>query len=141
VLRIAGYQGHIDAVFPTKKAIVDEAHMRGLKVAVHAHGAPGIKEAIRAGVDTIEHASLADEEAFALAKQRGTYFDMDIYDDDYIVAEDEKNGAFKESLEKERMIGRKQRETFRAAQKAGVKMIFVMKGGEIVKQSVQSAAP
>jgi len=47
----------------------------------------GIKDAIRAGVDTIEHASLADEEAFALAKQRGTYFDMDIYDDDYILAE------------------------------------------------------
>jgi imidazolonepropionase-like amidohydrolase len=111
------------------KAIVDEAHMLGLKVAVHAHGASGIKDAIRAGVDTIEHASLADEEAFALAKQRGTYFDMDIYDDDYILAEDEKNGAFKESLEKERMIGRKQRETFRAAQKAGVKMIFGTDGG------------
>ena len=106
------------------KAIVDEAHMLGLKVAVHAHGTSGIKDAIRAGVDTIEHASLADEEAFALAKQHGTYFSMDIYDDDYILAEGEKNGLFKESLEKERMIGRKQRETFRAALKAGVKMIF-----------------
>jgi imidazolonepropionase-like amidohydrolase len=111
------------------KAIVDEAHMLGLKVAVHAHGTSGIKDAIRAGVDTIEHASLADEEAFALAKQRGTYFDMDIYDDDYILAEGEKNGVFKESLDKERMIGRKQRETFRAAQKAGVKMIFGTDGG------------
>jgi imidazolonepropionase-like amidohydrolase len=111
------------------KAIVDEAHMLGLKVAVHAHGTSGIKDAIRAGVDTIEHASLADEEAFALAKQRGTYFDMDIYNDDYILAEGEKNGVFKESLDKERMIGRKQRETFRAAQKAGVKMIFGSDGG------------
>lgn len=111
------------------KAIVDEAHMLGLKVAVHAHGTSGIKDAIRAGVDTIEHASLADEEAFALAKQRGTYFDMDIYDDDYILAEGEKNGVFKESLDKERVIGRKQRETFRAAQKAGVKMIFGTDGG------------
>jgi len=111
------------------KAIVDEAHMLGLKVAVHAHGTSGIKDAIRAGVDTIEHASLADEEAFALAKQRGTYFDMDIYDDDYILAEGEKNGVFRESLDKERMIGRKQRETFRAAQKAGVKMIFGTDGG------------
>ncbi|HMI37380.1 MAG TPA: amidohydrolase family protein [Steroidobacteraceae bacterium] len=111
------------------KAIVDEAHMLGLKVAVHAHGTSGIKDAIRAGVDTIEHASLADEEAFALAKQRGTYFDMDIYDDDYILAEGEKNGVFKESLDKERMIGLKQRETFRAAQKAGVKMIFGTDGG------------
>lgn len=111
------------------KAIVDEAHMLGLKVAVHAHGTSGIKDAIRAGVDTIEHASLADEEAIALAKQHGTYFDMDIYDDDYILAEGEKNGMFKESLDKERMIGRKQRETFRAAQKAGVKMIFGTDGG------------
>ena len=69
------------------KAAVDEAHMLGLKVAVHAHGTSGIKDAIRAGVDTVEHASLADEEAFALAKSHGTYFSMDVYDDDYILAE------------------------------------------------------
>jgi imidazolonepropionase-like amidohydrolase len=106
------------------KALVDEAHMLGLKVAVHAHGTTGIKDAIRAGVDTIEHASLADPEAFALAKQHGTWFSMDIYNDDYILAEGEKNGMFKESLEKERMIGLKQRQTFQAAVKAGVKMIF-----------------
>lgn len=111
------------------KAIVNEAHMLGLKVAVHAHGTAGIKDAIRAGVDTIEHASLADEEAFALAKRQGTYFDMDIYNDDYILAEGEKNGVFKESLDKEREIGRKQRETFRAAHKAGVKMLFGTDGG------------
>ncbi|HEY4958022.1 MAG TPA: amidohydrolase family protein [Caldimonas sp.] len=106
------------------KALVQEAHMLGLKVAVHAHGASGIKDAIRAGVDTIEHASLADEEAFQLAKQAGTWFSMDIYNDDYILAEGEKNGVFKESLEKEREIGLKQRQTFRAAVKAGVKMIY-----------------
>jgi len=106
------------------KALVDEAHMLGLKVAVHAHGTSGIKDAIRAGVDTIEHASLADEEAIRLAKQAGTWFSMDIYNDDYILAEGEKNGVFKESLEKERQIGLKQRQTFQAAVKAGVKMIF-----------------
>ena len=111
------------------KALVDEAHMLGLKVAVHAHGTSGIKDAIRAGVDTIEHCSLADEEAFALAKQHGTYFSMDIYNDDYILAEGEKNGVFKESLEKERIIGLKQRQTFQAAVKAGVKMIFGTDGG------------
>jgi imidazolonepropionase-like amidohydrolase len=93
-------------------------------VAVHAHGNSGIKDAIRAGVDTIEHCSLADAEAFALAKQHGTYFDMDIYDDDYILAEGPRNGTFKESLDKERIIGLKQRQTFQAATKAGVKMIF-----------------
>jgi imidazolonepropionase-like amidohydrolase len=106
------------------KALVDEAHMLGLRVAVHAHGTNGIKDAIRAGVDTIEHASLADEEAFALAKQHGTYFSMDIYNDDYILSDGEKNGMFKESLDKERAIGLKQRQTFQAAVKAGVKMIF-----------------
>jgi imidazolonepropionase-like amidohydrolase len=115
--------------FIEMKALVDEAHMLGLKVAVHAHGASGIKDAIRAGVDTIEHASLADEEAFALAKQHGTYFSMDIYDDDYILAEGERNGVFKESLEKERAIGLKQRHTFRAAVNAGVRMIFGTDGG------------
>jgi imidazolonepropionase-like amidohydrolase len=111
------------------KALVDEAHMLGLKVAVHAHGTSGIKDAIRAGVDTIEHASLADQEAFALAKQHGTWFSMDIYDDDYILAEGEKNGVYQESLDKERVIGLKQRQTFQAAVKAGVKMIFGTDGG------------
>jgi imidazolonepropionase-like amidohydrolase len=106
------------------KALVDEAHMLGLRVAVHAHGTSGIKDALRAGVDTIEHASLADEEAFALAKQHGAWFSMDVYDDDYILAEGEKNGVFKESLDKERVIGLKQRQTFQAAVKAGVKMVF-----------------
>ena len=106
------------------KALVDEAHMLGLRVAVHAHGAAGIKDAIRAGADTIEHCSLADPEAFTLAKQHGTYFSMDIYNDDYILAEGTKNGTFKESLEKERVIGLKQRQTFQAALKAGVKLVF-----------------
>ena len=130
-----GVLSKTDAVFAQQynfeemKALVDEAHMLGLKVAVHAHGASGIKDAIRAGVDTVEHASLADEEAFTLAKQHGTYFSMDIYDDDYIMAEGEKNGVFRESMEKERMLGLKQRQTFSAAFKAGVKMIFGTDGG------------
>jgi imidazolonepropionase-like amidohydrolase len=110
-------------------ALVEEAHQLGLKVAVHAHGAAGIKDAIRAGVDTIEHASLADDEAIQLAKQHGTYFDMDIYNDDYILAEGAKNGVFAESLEKERQIGRRQRETFKAANAAGVRMTFGTDGG------------
>jgi imidazolonepropionase-like amidohydrolase len=117
---VGGQQYNLDEM----KALVGEAHMLGLKVAVHAHGTAGIKDAIRAGVDTIEHASLADEEAFALAKQHGTYFSMDIYNDDYILSDGEKNGMFKESLDKERLIGLKQRQTFQAAVKAGVKMIF-----------------
>ncbi|WP_413630144.1 amidohydrolase family protein [Novosphingobium sp. KCTC 2891] len=111
------------------KAVVDEAHMLGMRVAAHAHGTAGINAALRAGVDTIEHASLADAESFRLAKEKGAALDMDIYNDDYILAEGEKNGVFAESLEKERMIGRKQRETFRAAHAAGVTLLFGTDGG------------
>ena len=111
------------------RAVVDEAHMLGMRVAAHAHGTAGINDALRAGVDTIEHASLADAESFKLAKAKGAWFDMDIYNDYYILAEGEKNGVFAESLAKERLIGRKQRETFRAAHAAGVKMLFGTDGG------------
>ena len=113
------------------KAVVDEAHRLGLKVAAHAHGLSGINDSLRAGVDTIEHASLADEESFRLAKQHGAWFSMDIYDDDYILAEGPKNGMFEESLAKERAIGLKQRQTFRAAYNAGVKMIFGTDNGSV----------
>ncbi len=106
------------------KAVVEEAHRLGLRVAVHAHGTEGINDALRAGVDTIEHASLADAESFRLAKERGAWFDMDIYNDDYILSDGAKNGVFPESLAKERMIGLRQRQTFRAAHAAGVKMLF-----------------
>ena len=68
-------------------AIVSEAHRWGRKVAVHAHGTEAIKAALRAGADSIEHASLIDDEGIKLAKAKGAYLDMDVYDDDYILAE------------------------------------------------------
>lgn len=105
-------------------ALVDEAHQLRMKVAVHAHGTDGIKAAIKANADTIEHASFADAEAFQLAKQHGTWFSMDIYNDDYILAEGAKNGVPEASLAKERAVGLKQRQTFQAAHRAGVKMVF-----------------
>ena len=98
--------------------------MLGMKVAAHAHGDEGIHDAILAGIDTIEHASLASDASIQLAKQHGTWFDMDIYNDDYILATGTKNGTEQESLDKERMIGLKQRQTFQRAVRAGVKMIF-----------------
>jgi imidazolonepropionase-like amidohydrolase len=106
------------------KAIAEEAHMLGMKVAAHAHGDEGIHDAILAGIDTIEHASLASDATIQLAKQHGTWFDMDIYNDDYILATGTKNGTEQESLDKERMVGLKQRQTFQRAVRAGVKMIF-----------------
>ncbi|MFL6843577.1 MAG: amidohydrolase family protein [Allosphingosinicella sp.] len=106
------------------KAIVDEAHMLGLKVAAHAHGDEGIRDAILAGVDTIEHCSLASDATIRLALQHHTWFDMDIYNDDYILATGTSNGTEQESLDKEKMIGLKQRQTFQRAVRAGVQMLF-----------------
>jgi imidazolonepropionase-like amidohydrolase len=106
------------------QAIVSEAHRLGRKVAAHAHGTESIKDAIRAGVDSIEHSSLIDDEGIRLAKERGTYLVFDIYNDDYILANGEKNGVLPESLDKERLIGRLQRENFRKAFQAGARMAF-----------------
>ena len=106
------------------KAIVDEAHFMGRTVAVHAHGAEGIKIAIRAGADSIEHASLVDDEGIRMAVRAGTIFSMDIYNTDYTQTEGKKNGVQEEYLKKDRDIGDIQRENFRKALKAGVKMSF-----------------
>ena len=110
--------------FEEMKAIVDEAHLLGLKVAVHAHGADGIETAIRAGVDSVEHASLISDEGLRMAKRKGTYLSMDIYVSDYILSEGEAAGILEESLAKERIVGKAQRERFQAAARAGVKLAF-----------------
>lgn len=106
------------------KAIAEEAHMWGLKVAAHAHGASGIRDAALAGIDTIEHASLVDDAGIAAAKKMGTYFSMDIYNTDYTQAEGAKNGVQEDNLRKDREIGEIQRVNFGKALKAGVKMIY-----------------
>jgi imidazolonepropionase-like amidohydrolase len=105
-------------------AIVAEAHQRGLKVASHAHGTAGIKNAIRAGVDTIEHASYLDKEAINLAKSKGVHLAMDIYNTEHTQAEGRKNGELEESLRKDAEIAEIQRESFRAAVKAGAKVVY-----------------
>ena len=110
--------------FEEMKAIADESHMLHLKVAAHAHGDEGIKTAILAGIDTIEHCSLASDETIKLAAARKTWFSMDIYNDDYILATGTSNGTEQESLDKEKAIGLKQRQTFQRAVRAGVPMVF-----------------
>ncbi len=105
-------------------AIANEAHRQGKKVAAHAHGTLSIKEAIASGVDTIEHVSLIDDEGIRLAKEKGTVLVMDIYNDDYIIQEGEKAGILPESIEKEKAIGKAQRESFQRAWKGGAKMAF-----------------
>lgn len=106
------------------QALVDEAHMHGRKVAAHAHGALGIKTAIKAGVDSIEHASLIDDEGIALAREHGTWLVMDIYNDTFILEYGASVGMLPESLEKERVVGQLQRDNHKKAFKAGVKMAF-----------------
>jgi imidazolonepropionase-like amidohydrolase len=110
-------------------AIAVEAHKLGRKVAAHAHGTQSIKDAIRAGIDSIEHASLIDDEGIALAKQHGTFLVFDIYNDDYILAEGAKVGMLPESIEKEKAIGKLQRTNFRRAYLAGARMAFGTDGG------------
>ncbi len=104
--------------------MVDEAAMWGKKVAAHAHGAEGIKRAVKAGVASIEHGSFIDDEGIALMKQKGTYLVADIYNDDYILAEYAKLGFPQKIIDKEKLVGRTQRENFQKAVKAGVKVAF-----------------
>lgn len=111
------------------RAIVDEAHMDGMKVAAHAHGPEGIRAAILGGVDTIEHASLVDDEGIKLALKAGAYFGMDIYNTDYTQAEGRANGVRESEIKKDADIGEAQRQNFCKAVKAGVKQIFSTDAG------------
>ncbi len=108
------------------RAIADEAHQWGLRVAAHAHGASGIRAAIRAGIDTIEHASLVDDEGIRLAVQRKqpVWFAMDIYNTEYTQSEGRKNGVLEENLRKDREVAQIQRDNFQKAHRAGVRMVF-----------------
>ncbi len=105
-------------------ALTEEAHSHGLKVASHAHGAEGIVNALKAGVDTIEHASFIDDEGIRLAREKGAYLSMDIYVTEFILGEGEKAGILPESLAKERITGQTQRDNFSKAHRAGVKMVL-----------------
>jgi imidazolonepropionase-like amidohydrolase len=106
------------------QAAVDEASRFGLRVESHAHSPEGIKNAIRAGVASIEHATLIDDEGIALAKQRGTYLDMDIYDEECIQENGRLGNEPKDFLQHDAELGEAQRQNFRKAVKAGVKMAF-----------------
>jgi imidazolonepropionase-like amidohydrolase len=102
------------------QAGVSEARNFGLRVMVHAHATEGIKNAIRAGAASIEHAELIDDEGIALAKEHGTYLDMDLYDEDCIQGESRPA----DFLQHDQGLGEMQRRNFTKALKAGVKMVF-----------------
>ncbi|MBT1452116.1 amidohydrolase family protein [Glaciecola sp. XM2] len=106
------------------RAAVEEAHMRGLVAAAHAHGTEGIKAAIRAGIDSIEHCSFMDDEAIELAIKYGTYLSCDIYNTEYTLAFGVANGVPEENINKEKQVSAAQRESFRRAVQAGANMVF-----------------
>ena len=106
------------------ETLVAEAHRQGRKVAAHAHGADAIIVASKAGVDSIEHGSLINDEGIRTMKERGTFLVADIYNDDFILSQGKARGFTEEMIAKERLIGEKQREGFRKAAQAGVKIAY-----------------
>jgi imidazolonepropionase-like amidohydrolase len=106
------------------EAAVSEARNFGLRVAAHAHAPEGIRNAIRAGVASVEHATLIDDEGIAQAKERGTYLDMDLYDEECIQEAGRQQNLPGDFLEHDRNLGETQRRNFRKAVEAGVKMAF-----------------
>lgn len=124
VLALGSEPGSLELSPEEMKATCDEAKLRGSYCIAHAHGAEGIKAAIRAGARTIEHASYLDAEGIALAKARGVWLDMDIFNGDYIEEVGTKQGWPAEYLRKNRETTDVQRRGFAAAVKAGAKLTF-----------------
>jgi imidazolonepropionase-like amidohydrolase len=124
VLAIGGIPGALELSPEEMKAACDEAKAHGSYCIAHAHGAEGIKAAIRAGARTIEHASYLDAEGIALAKANGVWLDMDIYNGDWINDVGVKQHWPAEYLRKNIETTDIQRRGFAAAVKAGAKMTF-----------------
>jgi imidazolonepropionase-like amidohydrolase len=106
------------------RAAVEQAAEYGTYVTAHAHGAEGIKRAVRAGVRSIEHGSLIDDEAIALMKEKGTWLVADIYNGDYIAATGKDQGWPEEVLRKNDETTEAQRAGFRKAVAAGVRIAY-----------------
>jgi len=105
-------------------AVVAVGHKAGIKVTAHAHGAQSIKDAILAGVDSIEHASLIDDEGIRLARENGVALSMDIYNGDYISTVGKEENWPEEFLRKNRETTDEQRSSFTKAHQAGVRIVY-----------------
>jgi len=124
VLSIGGVPGNPEMTPEELTAVVEVAHAAGRKVAAHAHGARSIKEAILAGADTIEHASMIDDEGIALARERGVALSMDVYNGDFIDTEGRRQGWPEEFLRKNIETTEVQRQSFTRAHAAGVAIVY-----------------
>jgi imidazolonepropionase-like amidohydrolase len=129
VLAFGGVPGQPEMTREELTSVVRVAHADGRKVAAHAHGAQSIKDALLAGVDTIEHASLIDDEGIELARQRKVALSMDIYNGDYIDTEGRKQGWPAEFLRKSLETTELQRQGFTRAHAAGVPLVFSTDAG------------
>jgi len=124
VLAYGGVPGEPEMTQDEIGAVVEVAHAAGRKVAAHAHGARSIKEAILAGVDTIEHASYLNDEDIALALEHHVALSMDVYDGDYIDTEGRRQHWPEEFLRKNVETTEIQRQAFTRAHAAGVPVVF-----------------
>jgi imidazolonepropionase-like amidohydrolase len=124
VLAYGGVPGSPEMTPEEIRAVVEVAHAAGRRVAAHAHGARSIKEAIRAGADTIEHASLLDDEVIALALERRVALSMDVYNGSYIETEGRRQGWPQEFLRKNLETTEAQRRGFERAHRAGVPIVY-----------------
>lgn len=124
VLAYGGVPGEPEMSPEEIAAVVKVAHAHGLKVSAHAHGARSIKEAILAGADTIEHASLIDDEGIALAREHDVALSMDVYNGDYIDTEGRRQGWPEEFLRKNLETTEAQRQGFTQAHAAGAPIVY-----------------
>lgn len=124
VLAYGGVPGEPEMTPAEIAAVVEVAHAAGRKVAAHAHGARSIREAAEAGVDTIEHASLIDDAAIAVVRERGVALSMDVYNGDYIDSEGRAQGWPEEFLRKNIETTEAQRQGFTRAHQAGAAIVF-----------------
>jgi imidazolonepropionase-like amidohydrolase len=106
------------------RAAVEEAALYETHVAAHAHGAEGIKRAVRAGVRSIEHGSIADDEAIELIAEHGTYLVADIWLGEWALEQGRLDGWSPTVMKKMQDTTLTQREVFTKAVKAGVKLAF-----------------
>lgn len=124
VLAYGGVPGEPEMTSEELRAVAEVAHAAGKKLAAHAHGARSIQEAILAGADTIEHASLIDDEAIALAKEKGVALSMDVYNGDYIATVGKDEGWPEEFLRKNEETTEAQRQGFARAYAEGVPILY-----------------
>lgn len=124
VLAYGGVPGSPEMTPQEIAAVVDVGHAAGLKVTAHAHGAQSVKDAILAGVDSIEHASLIDDEGIQLAAEHEVALSMDVYGGDWIAVEGRKQGWPDEFIRKNDETTLVQRQNFRKAHAAGVPIVY-----------------